>query len=665
MPNDLRSQILIEIQQNGVGALTVIEQEVARIKASMLALTDAFNAGTASTDEYRKGLAPLLSDLKFLDGQIKSLDPEWAALQAKLREMGERDAKAASEGVAAVNEGLNNGVAAVRNHVQELQKQADAQREQIALLNQFHGLNVITTKDVQDDVRARSAQTAALREAAIAEENFVRHLEAAAAAEATGYRARRMLTDAESAALNQTLALQEAQNKAANSSWQYHRIVAQVGYALGDLMQTSGGWERRLMAITNNIQFALAPFGTLGTSIGVAATGFASLMMNREAVGEYFGFVGEHAHQAAQNISEVADSLRDVEAAKEAAKEKAKPGQEVLDAKQLYEGAVKQGGGGRTAEDTLRQVEMSNFLADPFAAIETAVAEGRMDLRRFGIDRNTSRKQIAQRVGDDQTFNVVKELFANEVLPKIVNDRINELAAGSGGAAERLLAEAGRHPTLGATDQNGLLLNPFLAGLQQNDADIAGTRAFDEQFEVRMTRASDAGRRRRQKEAAGDKEVDYIVRQSDELEREMHDRNATLMNAINEKMRIEGHEQDQAAREAKKAAKAAPRQNLERDLVNQYHVTPAQAHQIAPTVQRGMGAGMSQQDAAAAALAQMQNYLQHQQTIMLRQQAMFEQMNGMFGQASQQLMMQEAQQRAFQARARGSGMPPVLPVLPQ
>src|SRR5690242_5326682 len=90
MADDLRRQILIDIQQNGVGALSALEQAIVQTKAGMTALTAAFHAGEASGQEFRAGISKGAGDIKFFLEQLKALDPEAQRLQEALRAMGER-----------------------------------------------------------------------------------------------------------------------------------------------------------------------------------------------------------------------------------------------------------------------------------------------------------------------------------------------------------------------------------------------------------------------------------------------------------------------------------------------------------------------------------------------------------------------------------------------
>jgi hypothetical protein len=127
----------------------------------------------------------------------------------------------------------------------------------------------------------------------------------------------------------------------------------------------------------------------------------------------------------------------------------------------------------------------------------------------------------------------------------------------------------------------------------------------------------------------------------------------------------------EAAKAARKAGPAARRKaaaekqqrlhDIEAGLMQQYDVTPAQAHMAAPQVQRKMDAGMRPRDAAESTLRAMQQYIQHQEMTLLRQEAQFERMSGMFTGATQRLMQIEAQMGRSQNNiSRQSGLMPVF-----
>lgn len=82
--------------------------------------------------------------------------------------------------------------------------------------------------------------------------------------------------------------LEKALGGAASGGTRLNTTVQQLGYGLGDLMQTSGGLGQRLMSVTNNIQFALAGFGAWGIAVGVALTVVASVIRNVEGEFKHF-----------------------------------------------------------------------------------------------------------------------------------------------------------------------------------------------------------------------------------------------------------------------------------------------------------------------------------------------------------------------------------------
>jgi hypothetical protein len=127
-----------------------------------------------------------------------------------------------------------------------------------------------------------------------------------------------------------------------------------------------------------------------------------------------------------------------------------------------------------------------------------------------------------------------------------------------------------------------------------------------------------------------------------------------------------------AAREAKQARKGAVAAKqtdvgeAAAGLERGFGVPPGMAEAMAPGVAKAIDMGVNPNAAAQVAIAQMRQTLRNQEMLILRQNAMWEQANNIFGEASQRLMMMEMQQHQAEARMRAmvNRRPGLMPVVP-
>jgi hypothetical protein len=124
--------------------------------------------------------------------------------------------------------------------------------------------------------------------------------------------------------------------------------------------------------------------------------------------------------------------------------------------------------------------------------------------------------------------------------------------------------------------------------------------------------------------------------------------------------------EEKAQRRAGAAAKRAGVEQAAAGLEQGFGVAPGMAEAMAPGVAGAIAKGVDPNAAAQVAIAQMRHTLRSQEMLILRQNAMWEQANNIFGEASQRLMMMEMQQHQAEARMRAmvNRRPGLMPVVP-
>jgi hypothetical protein len=669
MTGDLRSQILVDIQQNGADTLTAAAQQLAKLKEQMGQLYTEFKQGSVAADDFQKAMRALESSFNFFNGVAKDI-------QSSI-------------------EGMDR---ATIKHMESVEKAA-ARREQLDA-----EVNAMLASLVEERIRlahkeadAREAaelrQAEALAREAVAQEKLL-----------ADYQNWVTRTDAAAASTGRLVA---ASGAATASTWQYNMAVSQVGFALGDLMQTSGGWERRLMSTTNNVQMMLSPWGIWGAVIGVAATALASVAMNWDSLASLVEDRNP-VPKSADALQRLKDELKDVSHELEQMRKHTSLNNEDTERyNSLLEKQVKLEH--EKTEEIKRRKELEQLGAatnEPGFSAEKERAAMLQDVigQEGGSESFIRSVAEAQTKKDAETQAALLEAAyrmnaeydrTGKMSPHYrgVQDQLREVTARlrdpskAQAFAESLVTGATvRGETSPFEDIRALMgatpgaFTPMqIAGFNfaSDDPNVVGSRAWDKNFEIRMERATEAGKARREKaKDAAKKSAELgreLTEQGKEIEhaalRQMAENlglphvpadQGDLEHLLREKKAREGVA---AGKKAAREAKAAPREAVERNLVDQFDVTPAQAHAMAPGVMRRMGAGMSEHDAGQAALASAQEYLHHQQIVMLKQQAYFEQLHGMFGEASRMLAQVEANQRRFQMNMRSS-QPSMLPPIP-
>jgi hypothetical protein len=352
-------------------ALVKLEADHARSVAA--AAAKAARDKTSADAEYVAGIRKKVNALATLAKAEAALDPETERLQASLKKMNETAATAARDGLDVTANSLIKGKQAIERHVQGLHDEvaalaaekaaiestlvplnslidsglklqetlrADAARQgaealkkweeacaaadrvakdQVQTFNQLHGLQVLTTQDVQTDTIARQKLNEMCQAGIITFDqlkdriNGVRTVtEAERAATERLWRAYGQGKISLDAVTQGIQRLNTAQASGQQAFRHTNQVVMQLGYGLGDLMQTSGSLAQKLMSVTNNVQMAAAGFGGAAIWGGVALTAFASLALNATAIGDALGITTKKidtTKSSVENLTERIDEL--------------------------------------------------------------------------------------------------------------------------------------------------------------------------------------------------------------------------------------------------------------------------------------------------------------------------------------------------------------------
>lgn len=244
MSEEVRKQIILGISVDGTDAPGKLTAEMERLKAQVKLLTEEFGKGEGSAKDYAKEIISLNTQLN----RIQKILNEVAQEEKDLAEAHRLAAEAAK--IEFITE---------MNLVSALEKVAEAEKE--------------LAKDEQRMLRERLAMIQATKDGVIV----------------MGYHGQALLDEikAQDQATQATVRMRQAKvalnstvTTASAGLGRYSTVIGQVGYGLGDLMQTSGSWQQKLMSVTNNVQFAAAQFGPYGVAVGLAATAVASLALN-------------------------------------------------------------------------------------------------------------------------------------------------------------------------------------------------------------------------------------------------------------------------------------------------------------------------------------------------------------------------------------------------
>lgn len=104
----------------------------------------------------------------------------------------------------------------------------------------------------------------------------------------------------------------QAVDKAKLSTGQFNNVVQNIGYGLGDLAQTSGDFGMKLMAVTNNVQFAAAGFGLAGVAVGVGVTAIASAIRNKDGILDMLGMVSDQTHTTTDDLDFLNETVKKI-----------------------------------------------------------------------------------------------------------------------------------------------------------------------------------------------------------------------------------------------------------------------------------------------------------------------------------------------------------------
>jgi hypothetical protein len=134
--SDRRQQILLEIQAQGGDVPARVAQEMQRLKDMVGTLEMQFADGSLTNSEYVKGIQGIAGGLaslsRFLEESTAAAyqaDEGFAAMQARLREMGEQDARSAVEAIALRRQATDEAVAQHQRSVEAAEVQARIEAE--------------------------------------------------------------------------------------------------------------------------------------------------------------------------------------------------------------------------------------------------------------------------------------------------------------------------------------------------------------------------------------------------------------------------------------------------------------------------------------------------------------------------------------------------------
>jgi hypothetical protein len=401
----------------------------------------------------------------------------------------------------------------------------------------------------------------------------------------------------------------------------FGQAALNLQYVLDDLTQTSGGWERKLASISNNVPGLVASLGAgagLAGTIGLVSTALIALAPLAKAA--WAALTEEGPELAKEQLKEIEDRIKKIN------DEFKKLAQKPTDFESQSAKAIGDFLGQRPAAEKAEAGILKVMAGDPSAGLKEMTPDERKefdDLQRR-IKRGVGEPMPPLIARRNELANIARQRFARSLVTGATE------AGPAGEKARRTLQEiAQRNPGAFPTNFATHLAEMTPEALAAQEAD--GSKALDEHEEFGR-RAHEAGQKRRQNTAARNRARDDVKRR---IERDTAAKNHQLEQQARAEDRGPAFADKQLADEARDS-EAPGETDHQRQL--------RQARRASVSMSQDLGYGTPSADQAdqlaSAALSNMANGMNGQQAVWAAVMKKVEAINA----AAQQFRQMQAQQ---------------------